>query len=138
MPIKVSWDNPEKTIVRYQFIGKWDGSDFEVAIEQAFTMTESVSHKVYVIMDMRKGKRAPDGLMLILKRKLAVLPYNRGMIAIADADKAMQTAVKMLMRINHKYNKRIVMVKDLAEARQSLNTVEMMNVLQPETPVFAL
>jgi hypothetical protein len=137
MGIKVGWDNPNKTTIRYEFNGKWDVHTFEQAVEQSFVMTESVNHEVHVIMDMSHSKEIPDGALLYFKRKLSVLPYNRGVIVFAGCDTAAMAMVRMLTRVHSKYSHRLMVAKTVSGARLDLRKVSMEDVLQPETPVFA-
>jgi hypothetical protein len=137
MGIKVGWDNPNKTTIRYEFSGKWDVNAFEQAVEQSFVMTESVKHEVHVIMDMSRSKEIPDGALLYFKRKLSVLPYNRGVIVFAGCDTATMAMVRMLIRLNPKVSRRLMVAKTVSSARLDLRKVSMVDVLQPETPVFA-
>jgi len=117
MGIKVNWDNKEQTIIRYDFEGNWNWHDFDQAVERSFTMTESVSHLVHVIMNFQKSKSTPDGAILYLKRKLAALPSNRGQIAIVGNCKTLETSLNMLARISNIQN-RIIRVQNLNDARQ--------------------
>lgn len=123
MGVKIDWLNKDNTAIRYDFNGKWNWTDFEKAVEQSFTMTESVTHTVHAVMDFSQHKTAPDGLMVYFKRKLAVLPENRGAIVFVSRNTALLTALRMFLRIHKSHADRVLIANDLKAAQSLLDEI---------------
>jgi hypothetical protein len=61
MAIEVCWDNEAKTIIQYVYEGRWTLADFDNARIEAAKLEETVSHRVDVIVDVRKSSLVPSG-----------------------------------------------------------------------------
>lgn len=120
MAIRVSWDSKAQNVIRYDFDKTWTAQDFEHAVEQSFTMTESVEHTVDVIMDFSRCQELPHGFILYLKRKMMVLPANRGSIVVAGTHPAVRSTLQMFRRIHKSLAQRISAADSLKEARALL------------------
>ncbi len=64
MSIAVTWDSPEeKAIICYRFNGIWTWAEFAEANRQSKHMLKEVTHKVAVVLDMRKSDFIQAGAM---------------------------------------------------------------------------
>jgi hypothetical protein len=63
MGIIVDWDNSAKTIVRYEFDEQWGWEEFYVAKKRAYTLINTVSHKVGVIMNAPSNVQLPPNML---------------------------------------------------------------------------
>lgn len=61
MPILISWENNEKTIIKTSFVGNWTWADFPIIRAQAIEMMKSVNHQVDFIGDLSETVRMPKG-----------------------------------------------------------------------------
>ena len=122
MPVHVDWDNEDRTVIRYDLAGHWNWHEFEVAVEQSFAMTESVTHTVHVIIDMRQSLSIPDGAILYFKRLLQAAPANRGLYTVVSQDRAVDKMLAMFGRIHRQKTHRIQQAATLDEARGRLAT----------------
>ncbi len=130
MKISVQWDNDAKTVIRYDFTGSWDWHTYEQALEQGFTMTESVPHEVHMLVNLHPKVTLTDGAMLYLKRTLAALPANQGLVIIVGGDSNARTTINLFSRINKNLGRRLAVAKDLTEARSTLDVVHRSKTLQ--------
>jgi hypothetical protein len=53
MPVRVEWDNPDKTVIRYEMQGDWNWNEFRPAYNQAKAMLAEVPREVNFILDLR-------------------------------------------------------------------------------------
>src|SRR5690349_3703122 len=60
MPIEISWDNPDKTIIYVKIIGFWTWKEIYTVSEETIVMRQSVAHPVGSIVDFRLAKGLPD------------------------------------------------------------------------------
>lgn len=120
MSISVTWDNQAKTIIRYDFAGKWNWYGYEMAVGEAFGMMESVSHPVDFIFNMQNSQPLPEGATFYLKRTLELSPSGQSVIVIAHADKSAQATVSLFRRIYKKMEKRLLIAPSVDKARTVL------------------
>jgi hypothetical protein len=83
MPIKLYWDNDEKTIARYDFEGRWTWDEYMTVMAELAVMMRSVDHTVDAIGNMKPGIMPTSGSAMSLARAaLRKLPANRGIIVV--------------------------------------------------------
>ena len=83
MPIAVSWDNPEKTILRYDYQGRWTWDEYFKINEEGVSLIASVAHRVDTISNMKPGMMPVSGSgMSSAKAALRKLPSNAGIIVV--------------------------------------------------------
>ena len=63
MHVSVQWDNPEQTILRYDFEENWTLTDFYEARKAGYHMVDTVPHQGYI------------GVLLVMPKR-SVLPSN--------------------------------------------------------------
>ena len=65
--IAVSWDNEEKTIIRWKFEAEWTWADVYHAIEREAELIDSVNQGVDAITDMSQMTRTPTSAFSMVK-----------------------------------------------------------------------
>jgi len=79
MPLQVSWDNDEKTIIRSESEGVWTWDEYHAALDEVAAMMRSVNHRVDLITLRHTGATMPPGSPLpYFRRSMKVLPDNHG------------------------------------------------------------
>jgi hypothetical protein len=56
MPISVTWDNAEQTVICLTFDGRWTWDDYHTAASEISAMLNSVNHRVDLIVDFRTSE----------------------------------------------------------------------------------
>ncbi|MEO8610043.1 MAG: hypothetical protein ABI690_19270 [Chloroflexota bacterium] len=64
MTITTSWMDSEKTIARYELVGRWTWEEMTVAIKEMYAMLDSVPHAVDIIIDLSQSPSEPPRGML--------------------------------------------------------------------------
>jgi hypothetical protein len=123
MSIHVVWDNPAKTVIRYDFSGKWNWYGYEMAVGKAFGMAGERGKDVDYIFNLEHSNSFPDGAVLYLKRTLELSPSSNSLIIIAGGDESVEATIAMFSRIYKKLDNRLLMTATLNEARMMLTTV---------------
>ncbi len=59
-PVRVNWDNPAKTILRYDFTDRWSWKDIYAAKNIGDAMIESVPHGVGVMFVLPSNATLPE------------------------------------------------------------------------------
>ena len=62
MPIHVQWDREDPTIIRTTFVGAWQWTDYEKAIDEILRLCEPVTHRVDMITDLTEAGDFPEGV----------------------------------------------------------------------------
>jgi hypothetical protein len=83
MPIKLYWDNDEKTIARYDFEGRWTWDEYMTVMAELAVMMRSVDHRVDAVCNMKPGIMPTSGSAMALARaSMRKLPSNCDLIVI--------------------------------------------------------
>ncbi len=122
MSISVAWDNPAKTVIRYDFSSKWNWYGYEMAVGKAFGMAEDAGKSVNFIFNLEQSNSFPDGAVLYLKRTLELAPSSNSVIIIAGGDSTVEATTAMFSRIYKKMDDRLMTAATLNEARTMLAT----------------
>ena len=46
MPVKATWEDEEKTIIRHTYSGEWDWDEFNASVSKIETMLDGIDYKV--------------------------------------------------------------------------------------------
>lgn len=97
MPIQVDWDNPEKTIVRFIYTGKWTWDEFYEVITRANEMMDTVEKPVVSIIDQTASPYLPPNAALHIRNviRMSMSHNNSGISIFLKAD----TVGKMMIDI---------------------------------------
>jgi hypothetical protein len=116
MAISVVWDNPEKSIIRFDFAGKWNWYGYEMAVGEAFGMMAGMNHIVDLIFNMQDSDSLPEGATLYIKRTLELSPNPSTVIIIVHAHASAEALVTMFSRIYKKLGERLMFARTLEKA----------------------
>jgi hypothetical protein len=116
MPIRVSWYDDAKTIIRHDFPVEWTWDNFYEAIRQSVEMEKSVRHNLYVLTVNPPNVKIPDGnaiqnfqksfAMHLPHVRFVIVPTNNSLLALFG---------RSLIRLGF-LSKKIRMVQSLEEA----------------------
>jgi hypothetical protein len=120
MGIRVTWDNAEKNVIRYDFDRNWNWNEFHVAAQQAFDMTRSVPHIVDTISNFPPGVNLPANALFQFRRIMRAAPPNRGMTVIVGVSLFIRNMVATFSKIAKPLADRLMVVSSLDEARAAL------------------
>jgi hypothetical protein len=120
MPISVSWDNDDKTTIRYDFNGQWTWDEFRVSSENAFAMTRSVSHTVDSISNFDPTTTLPPNALFQFRRAMTTAPKNRGVTVIVGGALFVRTMVGVFGKLNRQLGERLLLADTLDQARARL------------------
>jgi hypothetical protein len=117
MPLHLSWDDSEQTIIRCESEGHWTWEEYHAALDQVVEMMRGVNRRVDLINVERPGASIPPGSPTShFKRSTKILPANLGInvVVIASSVGRMMASVMKLMPGNDMDSIRLV--RDLEQA----------------------
>jgi hypothetical protein len=83
MGVAVSWDDAERTIIRYDFEPSWSVSEFAQAMDAAIAMAALRGRQTDVIIN-RPGSKIPDGTLPYAQRVMLKLPPDSVVVVVED------------------------------------------------------
>lgn len=121
--IIVSWDNKEKTIVRWKFQPDWAWADVYHAIESETELINSVSHNVDAITDMSQMTRTPTSSFSMVKSAMQSRHERLGITVFYGNNMYTRMMYQMIATIYPEMleAKRLFLCSDDAEAYDIIN-----------------
>lgn len=116
MPIQVSWDNPEKTIIRQTFDGKWDLDDYHHSLDEIEQLCRQVSYRVHLIGDLTLSTGMPPNLFTPMNRIIRLMQHHWDMVIVIHANPFYRAILKVVEQISPLIAYRIRYVDSLEEA----------------------
>lgn len=108
MSVHPVWDNPEKTIVRHVFEGRWTIEDIRVSSREAWDMMGTVQHTVHAILDFTQGNTLPSGGVLAQTNRIATLrPANAGIVVVVTTSYLIQALATAFEKIYGRFHPRL-------------------------------
>lgn len=98
MPVRVYWDNPEKTIIVREMSGEWTWEDYGRAIGQVNEYLNQVHYTVDIIVDCRESNSLPSGALGNLSSSNKTYPQNIGQQVIVATSYFIQLFAQMLQQ----------------------------------------
>jgi hypothetical protein len=124
MPVIVTWDNDDKTIIRYDLEGHWMWDEAAAAFDQAALMLKEVPHIVHFIVNpldpISKSYLPPNMLANIMRIHGKAAP-NAGSTLLVLSSSTVNMLLRLMGTLNPRIAARYSTVASLEEARQKLS-----------------
>src|SRR5579859_13272 len=91
--IKVTWDNPEQTIIHWEFSNGWNWKDFIEAYEISETAIRPLKHIVHIVGKLNKNAVLPQDMLLHYPNQLHNTPGNMGLMVLVGANAIVKNAI---------------------------------------------
>ena len=116
--ITVSFDNPEKTIIRWNFWGRWSWDDWRVSTNLMLELRASVSHLPCVpsIFDFKHAGSMPMGA-LSHGRSTIELMAPQDYIIIANGSGFIRSLFEVFRMLNPSLSGKIYLANTVKDAR---------------------
>lgn len=116
MPINAQWDNKERTIIRYHVQGTWQLEDYARANFHTWSMIDSVSHPVHVIVDFTHAGTFPKNLLSFATTTNSQIHPRQELIIGVRISSYLQTVVKLAVRLFPKLGHNLHFTQTLDQA----------------------
>ncbi len=127
MPVNFSWDNPEHTIVRYDFVGKWTWEELYATMYESWAEIDKLPYMVESISDFSKVNNVPPSAMTHLRSLSQNRPENTGTMVFVGANSYLTLMFQTFSKIFQTTLRRemnIQAAKTLEEARTILARIQ--------------
>lgn len=116
MGVNVSWDNPERTVIRHTFEDPWTLEEHKTSLYEIQAMVASQNHTVHSIADLSKTKTAPGRLMLNTRVAESIRQSNSGLLFMVQAPGLVKSIVRASERFMPKVAANLTIVDTCEEA----------------------
>jgi len=82
MPVNLLWDDAEKSILRYQYEGKWTWEELHDAIVQAHAIADAIQYRIDVIFDFTGSAGLPAKPLSHAPSVARELPTQTGLVVV--------------------------------------------------------
>lgn len=100
MGIQVVWDDPEKTILRWDFDPEWTWDDFWAAFDESVRLGDGYTHRVDVMPNVTNTKQLPIGALGAFKRVDSRKPDYTRLVVVAGPDTVTSLLIKTFAQVN--------------------------------------
>ena len=130
MPVHVSWDNEDKTIIHYQFDQDWTWEEFFPAKARAQELIDTVPHKVGVILETHHNGAVRPNLLGNFRNGLRTKHPNTVIVVIVVTRPFIRTMIGTVLALSPLANVHIEMAYTLEEARPII--LDYLRKIQPD------
>ncbi len=130
MPVHVSWDNEDKTIIHYQFDQDWTWDEFFPAQARAQELISTVPHKVGVILETHHNGAIPHNLLGNFRNGLRTKHPNTVIVVIVVTRPFIRTMIATVRALSPLAHVHIEMAYTLEEARPMI--LDYLRKIQPD------
>lgn len=117
MGVSVTWDNAEKTVIRYDFEGSWSWDEAQQALAKVKVMMGTVDHVVDFIADLRSCRSQPTDLLNKALQVARRTPANTGILVMVGANRFIQSLYTVFKRVYADLAGETMFVDTLEDAR---------------------
>ncbi len=120
MKITVAWDNPERTIIRYDFADGWTWEDLFAAVAEDDSLMDTVDHTVHLIFNVQDTSAPPNPLSKMRGLSGQISP-QLGLLVVVGSDAWFHRVTEIFYSVYGKNLEGMVGVRradTLAQARQ--------------------
>jgi len=76
MPIQVEWEDDEKRLIRWNFMGKWTASELRETIQKSNELIAAQDHTVNHIIDLSQAGSVPVNVINEARNAMRQMPEN--------------------------------------------------------------
>jgi hypothetical protein len=109
MGVSVQWDDAEKTILRYDYGGKWTVEELYAAASEAKKLieVEGTQHKIAVIINMQNSSALPASAMTHGKRLMTMPLPNVDFQVVVGANMFVRTLANTATKVYGQFGRKI-------------------------------
>jgi hypothetical protein len=119
MPVTVTWDNPNRTILSQQFSGRWTWDEFyRVTYDQTRHLMFAAPHTVHVIADIEHSSytTSMSGALTQVRNVALAYPDNWGALVLVNSHPFLTILMGLFKRTYPDLAERIFVAASRAEA----------------------
>ncbi len=120
MTVRVDWDAPDHSILLYSLSCKWTWDEMYEAADRGIAMTNTVSHKICVIVDYQSSQGLPPGAFAQFNRIRHLMTPQIELVIIAGGGTLLLSLFNLFLLIAGNAAPKYCWVSDLDKAYSTL------------------
>ncbi len=117
MPVLISWDDDDRTTIRYDYDGKWTWEEVYTANDEVTALMHEVEHPVSIIHDLTRSAGLPSGALTHAHRFTAGLPENWDISVVVGSGTFTEALLNIFSRVYKTLGEHYKTAATLEEAR---------------------
>lgn len=118
--MQVSWDNSERTIIRYTYQNDWNWDDYLDKLLIGRRMMQEVDHRVCVLNDMRQIQQLPPNFLSTARSIISSRPDNTGLCILLTTNIYFKAMYRVLAQILEIVPTQYILVKTEKDAYREI------------------
>ena len=118
MGIRLVWDSPDRSVIRWDFDLSWNAGDFAHSVDAALAMIMMAQAPVHMIINQPR-RPVDTRIFKQVKRLISALPATCTTV-IVDESPVVRTMVETFGKINPRLRHQMLIADTLDEARDLL------------------
>lgn len=119
MTIDISWDNDEKTIIRFDYRKGWTWDDFSEAGKIVQKMRAEVKHPAHIIANFENGAFPPLGALGKFRSAQENVPTD-AVVVVVGGGAFITALVSSFSRVYKALSKNLLVANSLDDARAKI------------------
>jgi hypothetical protein len=119
--VEIRWDNDEKTILRYVFVGDWNWDDYLDCLNEGRKMMAEIDHPVCVLNDMQAMGKLPPNFASTAKSVISSRPKNTGLAIFLTSNAFFKVMYRVLAQLIPNVPTEYILVNNEEAAYLKLN-----------------
>jgi len=122
MPIRVEWDNEEKTTLRHIYEGHWTVKEYYELINENARLIEEAGQVIDIINDLRNTVHMPPDMVPGIRYAINHRHPNEGVNVIVAANTLVRLLVEAVNKTTRLPTSQVLHVSTLEEAHEIIAT----------------
>lgn len=116
MPVNMLWDDTEKSILRFEYHGKWSWEEVYDMMAQANVELSAVQHRVDTIHDFTGSNGLPSNALSHASSLSRHIPEQTGISVVTGSSVFINTLLSVFSKVYPQFGSRYKSAGTLAEA----------------------
>jgi hypothetical protein len=116
MGITITWDNPQKTIIRTVVTAPFTWDELFAGWDTAVEMIINTPHTVHMIVIAQMSGFPPGNVLVQLNRMTTTVPHNTGLAVIVTSSRFIEAINATLFKLSPRLSRRGRVVASLDDA----------------------
>jgi hypothetical protein len=126
MPIQADWDNDTQTVIRIHAHDPWTIEEYSQATLQAYSMMESLTACVHVIIDFTDAYSFPKNMLSGASGANVHIHPRQGLVVIVKISPYLRAVIKATLRVFPRLKHNVFFTQTVQEAYTLIQTMPVM------------
>ncbi|MBC7812684.1 MAG: hypothetical protein H7175_16125 [Burkholderiales bacterium] len=117
MAIDIAWDNEAQTVIRVDFVSKWDWNDYHEMVKFAAQMMNEVGHTVDLIYNLQQSAPISAGAITHAATTMRLLDGRMGLMMVVSNAGYIKALLSTFQLVYKNWSDRVIGAASVEDAR---------------------